>query len=118
MPRVTGWQRLLEVLQDGRPHSHHELYRLGIIVHSRVSDLRKRGYGIELWREDDAYWYRLVARDSVPGGACSTVSRNQPLLGSDCSPPPPASPERPPVAPAAQQQLELLPTVQTRPVWA
>ena len=57
---MTHNERVLQLLADGRPHSHHELYALNVIAHSRVSDLRKRGHVIEMWREDDLYLYRLV----------------------------------------------------------
>ena len=64
---VPGWQRVLELLSDGESHAHHELYALNVIAHSRVADLRKRGYVIEQWREEDprsnrpVYFYRLVS---------------------------------------------------------
>lgn len=44
---MNDCQRLLQVLSDGKPHGHAELYRLGMIVHSRVADLRKQGYRID-----------------------------------------------------------------------
>lgn len=43
---MSHCERLLEVLSDGQEHPHTELYRLGMMVHSRVSDLRKRGHNI------------------------------------------------------------------------
>jgi hypothetical protein len=51
---------VLALLSDGQPHDHHSLYALNVIAHSRVSDLRKRGHTIEMWREDDLYFYRLI----------------------------------------------------------
>ncbi len=61
---LSGCDRILALLRDGRPHSHHELYRLHCIAHSRVSELRRRGHVIETWRDGDTYWYRmLVARE-------------------------------------------------------
>lgn len=60
---------MYELLSDGNAHSHHELYALNVIAHSRISELRRRGFVIEQWREHDArsgelfYWYRLT---SVP----------------------------------------------------
>lgn len=67
-PRATGRagtgqthkQRVLRLLQDGRPHSHMEGYRLGVMLHSRVADLRKDGYTIRCWRDGDDYLYQLV----------------------------------------------------------
>lgn len=68
---------MLELLEDGEPHSHTEIYALNVVAHSRISDLRRKGYGIEQWREDDprtdetTYWYRLVSRpvEESPGRA-------------------------------------------------
>jgi hypothetical protein len=59
--RVTHKQRLLNLLDDGKPHSHLECYGLHIIAHSRVADLRADGYDISQWRDGDLYWYRLNA---------------------------------------------------------
>ncbi|MFN0092886.1 MAG: hypothetical protein ACKVWR_21840 [Acidimicrobiales bacterium] len=58
--RVTHADRLLAVLSDGEWHSHRDLYRLGLIVHSRASDLRARGYRVEMRRDGDDYLYRLA----------------------------------------------------------
>lgn len=44
---MTGVDRLLALLSDGEEHTSKELYALGVMVHSRVADLRKRGYRIE-----------------------------------------------------------------------
>lgn len=68
---MTDTARLLEVLSDGEPHGHRELYRLGMIVHSRVSDLRKQGHVIAAWREGDTYWYQLTPLGAaVPPQTC------------------------------------------------
>jgi hypothetical protein len=48
---VTHCARVLELLSDGKPHSHHELYALNVIAHSRVAELRKRGHNIACWTE-------------------------------------------------------------------
>lgn len=61
---MTHNERVLGLLSDHQPHSHLELYSLGVIAHSRVSDLRKRGYAIEQWREGDLYLYRLSEGDA------------------------------------------------------
>lgn len=59
---MTGSQRVLERLQHG-PATAAELYDLGVIVHSRVSDLRRKGHTITCERVhgDGAagYLYRL-----------------------------------------------------------
>ena len=55
------------MLSDGESHSHRELYALGTVAHSRIAELRKRGYVIEQWREEDPrsgetiYFYRLLS---------------------------------------------------------
>ena len=64
---MTHNDRVLALLSDGRPHSHHELYGLHVIAHSRVSDLRKRGHVIESWREGSDYLYQLTS-GTEPGG--------------------------------------------------
>lgn len=78
--RLTDCDRLLAVLADGRPHNHLSLYQLGMIVHSRVADLRLRGYTIESWRERHVngvrYWYQLLPpltkeEAVVPAGSSS-----------------------------------------------
>lgn len=57
---MTHCERVLELLSDGQPHTHHELYALHVIAHSRISDLRKQGHLIEQWRDGDDYLYRLL----------------------------------------------------------
>lgn len=56
---MTHNERVLDLLSDGEPHSHHELYDLRVIAHSRVAALRKQGHTIECWRADGLHWYRL-----------------------------------------------------------
>jgi hypothetical protein len=58
---VTHCERVLELLSDGEWHTHHELYALHVIAHSRISELRKRGHLIEIDRDGDLYLYRLVS---------------------------------------------------------
>ena len=57
---MTHCDRVLALLADGQPHSHHEGYALNVILYSRVSELRKRGYRIDMWRDGDLYIYRLT----------------------------------------------------------
>lgn len=59
MKRPTGNDRVLELLSDGRKHTHLEIYRLGVIAHSRVADLRAKGYQITCERAGDDYLYQL-----------------------------------------------------------
>lgn len=60
MRQPTHNERVLALLADGQPHTHHELYQLHVIAHSRVADLRKAGHTIEQWRDGDNYLYRLI----------------------------------------------------------
>ena len=57
---VTQKQAVLRLLSDHKPHTHHELYALGCVAHSRVSDLRADGHVINQWRLGDKYLYQLV----------------------------------------------------------
>ena len=69
---MTDWQRLLDRLSDGRWHSAAELYfELNVMVHSRVADLRRRGYVVECERIPGergarAYRYRLLPKAPDP----------------------------------------------------
>lgn len=77
---MTDKARLLELLSDGKPHSHREAYRLGLMAHSRAADLRKDGHNIRVWREGGLYLYQLVvassAGDLEPSPADGGASRN------------------------------------------
>jgi hypothetical protein len=64
---VTHVERVLHLLSDGKPHAHMEGYRLGVMLHSRVADLRRKGYDIACWREGDNYLYQLLAGPSAEG---------------------------------------------------
>ncbi len=66
---MTHNARVLALLSDGLPHTHHELYQLHVIAHSRVADLRKQGHRIEQWRDGDNYVYRLVDQGHDDNGA-------------------------------------------------
>jgi hypothetical protein len=66
---VTHNERVLELLSDGKPHTHHEIYGLFVIGHSRIADLRKRGHVIESWRDGDDYMYQLCPE--TPDGGVS-----------------------------------------------
>lgn len=86
---MTHNERVLALLKDGRPHSHHELYALHVVAHSRVSDLRKQGHDIEQWREGDLYLYRLLDRGGyVRMGTTAPAPIEQPV---PCVSPPPAA---------------------------
>lgn len=72
---MTHNQRVLQLLSDGQPHTHHELYALQVVAHSRISDLRKQGKNIVQWAATEngerVYVYQLVAlpEPAVPGDA-------------------------------------------------
>ncbi len=76
---VTGTARLLELLSDGKPHTARECYALGVMVHSRVADLRKRGH--------------VIRCESIPGktGADGYQYRLEPLEGAATTPAAPSS---------------------------
>ena len=57
---MTHKQKVLRLLGDRQPHTHHELYALGCVAHSRIADLRKDGHTIRQWRDGDHYLYQLV----------------------------------------------------------
>jgi hypothetical protein len=57
---VTHCQRVLDLLSDGKPHSHLEVYDLRVVAHSRVAALRAAGHLIDCWKADGVYWYRLL----------------------------------------------------------
>ncbi len=70
MKRPTHCERVLTLLSDGQPHTHHELYDLRVIAHSRVSDLRKRGHRIACWDDTEGgeivYIYQLIPSEREP----------------------------------------------------
>jgi hypothetical protein len=63
---VTHNQRVLNLLSDGKPHTHHEIYALNVIAHSRIADLRRQGYTIPSWTYTEngkrVYLYQLLAK--------------------------------------------------------
>lgn len=71
MPSTTsGCERLLRILGDGEWHTARELYaNTSCVVHSRISDLRKRGHLIDYRRTDgndaSGHEYRLVSSDAA-----------------------------------------------------
>lgn len=68
--RRSHCEKILDLLADGRSHSFRELYGLGVMVHSRVADLRKRGYDIRVETVTDQgrrdYLYTLVGAPLSP----------------------------------------------------
>lgn len=68
MTRVTHEEKVLALLNDGQPHTHHEIYALYVIGHSRISGLKNKGFGIEHWQEGQTHWYQLVSRPLAESG--------------------------------------------------
>jgi len=86
---MTHKEKVLALLSDGRPHTHHELYQLGCIAHSRVADLRRDGHVIVCTSETHAgervSVYRLVSLDKEPvagPGSLSSETETQTALPS------------------------------------
>lgn len=77
---MTGCDRVLHRLQQG-PASHLELYALGVVAHSRISDLRKRGHHIEQTRDGDLYIYRLLSEEVVEAHPCPCPPATSSLSG-------------------------------------
>jgi hypothetical protein len=88
---TTHCDRLLEALADGEWHDHLSLYRLGMIVHSRVSELRSRGHAIEHRRDGDLYLYRWLG--TLGGRDETRVEQPLPALPVLTAFVPPAEPE-------------------------
>jgi hypothetical protein len=87
---MTHNERVLNLLKDHKPHTHHELYALHVIGHSRIADLRRQGHVIAVWREGDNYLYRLLSDGRETNGTTDTpptppaVSGDAPIAeGSD-----------------------------------
>ena len=89
----TDTHRLFLALRSGQPKSHHELYGLSMIVHSRASDLRlKHGCLIDTWRDGKTTWYQLRAvrengNATTDGLAVSDRSPGQPSTAVPPAPP-------------------------------
>lgn len=105
--RMTHNQRVLELLSDGEPHSHLELYDLRVIAHSRVAQLRERGYWIVCWRDDGLHWYQLILLDERGSATSPPVA---PLVEqkSGCGRGDSSPEERLPANPGAPEQLVLV----------
>lgn len=84
---MTGNERVLQALSDGRWHTHLELYGLGVVLHSRISELRspkggghnilmrrESGYDMERRVRTTTYWYRLMPPAALEGDAPAAAS--------------------------------------------
>jgi hypothetical protein len=77
---VTQGQRVMLILNDGEPHAHHEFYGF-CVLHSRISELRKKGFNIACWRDGDNYVYQLLpSLETVrePGEVAATAADSDP----------------------------------------
>jgi hypothetical protein len=78
---MTQAQRVMAILGDGKAHSHHEFYGF-CVLHSRISELRKKGFNIACWRDGDNYVYQLLpSLETVrePGEVAATAADTDPL---------------------------------------
>ena len=83
---MTHKQKVLELLRDGKPHTHMELYRLGCVAHSRVADLRRDGWRIactkEMVRGERVSVYRLQLDESAAPRLAGSSSCTEPSADS------------------------------------
>jgi hypothetical protein len=90
---VTGTQRVLQLLTDGRWHSSAEIEKAcEVTCHSRLADLRRDGHVIEKRRNSNAtgrhmYSWRLVPQSALAEAAAEPVlaedeTRTTPLRDS------------------------------------
>jgi hypothetical protein len=86
---VTQGQRILAILNDGKRHSHHEFYGF-CVLHSRISDLRKKGHSIVCFKTGGVYEYQLFGSVQEPGlvPAIGGADRDRPALGPSRHGPP------------------------------
>jgi len=93
---MTHKQRVLQLLSDNEPHSHLEGYQLGVMLHSRVADLRRDGYTIKCWADGGLYLYQLFGSVRENGNATTdglAVSDRSPGQPSTAVPPASTTPE-------------------------
>lgn len=103
---MTGCERVLARLRKG-PASHLELYQLGVIAHSRIADLRRKGYQIGCERDGDLYVYSLL-EETASAAAVSSSREAHPADTADVSAPPSpgeTAPEPPPALVPGQVSL-------------
>lgn len=105
---MTHNERVLGLLRDGKPHTHHEIYALYVVGHSRISDLRAQGHVIEQWREGDAYLYQLQSSGGAISCAGTTAAPSEThAAASNDAAACPGVPDPPDPAPGLQLQLEV-----------
>jgi hypothetical protein len=69
---VTGCEKVLARLRQG-PASHMELYGLGVIAHSRIAELRKKGHVIECSRGNDGLYHYTLLLEGDPERLSATA---------------------------------------------
>lgn len=85
---MTHKDKVLALLSDGKPHVHHEIYKLGVIGHSRIADLRKDGHRIDCWTEVcfgervSVYQLRLLD-ETAPSLGCGGVALTRAVSSSE-----------------------------------
>jgi hypothetical protein len=81
--RPSQCDRLLAILDDGRWHNSADLHRqVFCVLHSRISELRNRGYVIErrgAGAGAEHYDYRLVGVPGEAGCGVDGLSPSQPV---------------------------------------
>lgn len=83
---MTGCERVLALLSDGKPHTHHEIYALHVVGHSRIADLRKRGHVIHAWRDGALHLYQLASPETVAAGTGPLAAASAPVsAAAPCS---------------------------------
>jgi hypothetical protein len=118
---VTGCEKVLARLRQG-PASHLELYQLGVIAHSRIADLRRKGHTISCEKKHDLYEYTLLEEgdpvetsspDLSPATQTATSESASPSSSSEAhdllreySSPGEAGPDLPPLVPGQLSLLE------------
>lgn len=80
--------RMLEVLQDRRPHSREEIFeRVGfMLTNNAASELRERGYDVEHRVERRVHIYQLVGLDEAAACEPSTASTPAQSAAASSSP--------------------------------
>lgn len=81
---ATHAQRILNILADGRWHSSAELHRrVYCILHSRIAELRRRGFVIEHRGGGggaENHEYKLLSAPDARQGAVGSSRSEQPVL--------------------------------------
>jgi hypothetical protein len=82
---VTGKEQALEILKDGQPHSHRELYHRLRANPNVISKLRAEGWEIETERRGGTWWYQLHLNRRRPQPAPLLTGEEPALLDDQLS---------------------------------